>query len=125
MIESMSRNGVLPARLVFATWACAIVSGGAEAGVISGGHRLPLITLLMFCGAQTDRKTERQVDKLHFLLKERAPSFHFMHERRRRRRRSEMKSLRVLTESFPSVFSVHGLFPLLTHINLAPSVNPG
>lgn len=44
-----------------------------QPGVISGGHRAPLITLLMLCGAQTDRKTGRQVDDFHFLLKERAP----------------------------------------------------
>lgn len=58
---------------MFATRACGSVSGGAQTGVISGGHGAPLITLLMLCGAQTDRKTGRQVDDFHFLLKERAP----------------------------------------------------
>lgn len=59
--------------LVFATQACSAVSGSTHTGLISGSHRAPLITLLMFCGAKTDRETDRQparqVHNLHFQLK--------------------------------------------------------
>lgn len=59
--------------LVFATQACSAVSGSTHTGLISGSHRAPLITLLMFCAAKTDRETDRQparqVHNLHFQLK--------------------------------------------------------
>lgn len=66
---------MIPPRLGFATQARAVVSGGAQTGVISGGHRAPLNNPPpppMFGGAQTDRKTGRQVDPFHFLLMQRA-----------------------------------------------------
>ncbi len=62
-----------PARpLVFATQAGSAVSGSIHVGLISGSHRAPLITLLMLHGARTDRGTDKQTDRFHFLLKEKA-----------------------------------------------------
>lgn len=53
-----------PARpLVFATQARRAVSGSTHTGLISGSHRAPLTTLLMFCGAETDREADRQPDR--------------------------------------------------------------
>ena len=62
-----------PARpLVFDAQAGCAVSGSTHTGLISGSHRTLLITLLMLCGANMDRETDKQTDRFHFPLKERA-----------------------------------------------------
>jgi len=59
--------------LVFAAQAGSAVSGGAHTGLISGSHRPPLITLLLLLrGARTNREMDKQTDRFHFPLKERA-----------------------------------------------------